>query len=183
MNNQPAEIVAILQNQKEQLVSLVSSLTEEQLNIVPFEGSWTAAQVAEHIRLSAAGLLKMLNGNVKPTRRAPDEYIEKIRAQFLDFNIKFNSPDFIKPPHKLYNKQELLTSLQEVIATIVDVANKTDLSLTRTGFPAAIIGELTGWEVLTFIITHTERHLYQMRNISTALTATDELPVHIPGRE
>jgi hypothetical protein len=42
----------------------LSSIRQEQINTVPFPGSWTAGQVAEHILLSASGVLEVIQGAV-----------------------------------------------------------------------------------------------------------------------
>ncbi len=85
-----------------ELAEIISSFNEDQINLIPFEGSWTAGQVAEHILLSVSGFEKTINGSVAETERAPDALKDKIKASFLDFTIKMKSPDFIIPAEKNY---------------------------------------------------------------------------------
>jgi hypothetical protein len=66
----------------------ISSFTQEQTNVVPFEGSWTAGQLAKHVIMSASGFLEIMNGPVKETERKPDEMAATIKRDFLDFNTK-----------------------------------------------------------------------------------------------
>jgi hypothetical protein len=44
-------------------------------------------------------------------------------------------------------------------------AESMDLSLTCTDFPFPTLGEFTRWEWITFIIYHTKKHIFQIKNI------------------
>jgi uncharacterized damage-inducible protein DinB len=48
-------------------IDLVAALSQEEINIVPFAGSWTAAQVTEHLCKSDNAMIQALNGPVEPT--------------------------------------------------------------------------------------------------------------------
>ena len=58
MNKQ--ELIAIYKSTMNKLGTALSSVKDEQFNEIPFEGSWTAAQVADHILKSQAGFDKIL---------------------------------------------------------------------------------------------------------------------------
>jgi len=47
------------------LSALLSSFSQEEINRPPFEGSWTAGQVARHLILSNSGFLEVLQGRIK----------------------------------------------------------------------------------------------------------------------
>jgi len=65
-----------------ELAEIISSFNEDQINLIPFEGSWTAGQVAEHILLSVSGFEKTINGSVAETERAPDALKDKSKQVF-----------------------------------------------------------------------------------------------------
>jgi len=67
------EIIATLQSTITEFQELISSFDKAQLNAVPFEGSWTPGQVAQHIIMANSGFGEVLNGPVIDTERAPDE--------------------------------------------------------------------------------------------------------------
>jgi hypothetical protein len=48
------DIVQQLEKTTNEMLQLVSSFNEEEMNSVPFKDSWTAAQVADHITKSNA---------------------------------------------------------------------------------------------------------------------------------
>lgn len=138
-------------------------------NKIPFEGSWTAGELAQHVILSAGGFAGMLNGPTKETQGAPDERVAMLKQIFLDFKTKMKSPDFILPESRDYDKDELISKLKKIKKETDDAIGKNDLALTFTGFELPTMGFLTGIEAVTFVTVHTLRHTHQMKNIAAAL--------------
>lgn len=159
------EIITVLQNSIEDFQELISSFKEVQLNAVPFKNSWTAGQVAQHIIMANSGFAEVLNGPVTETERAADKLQEQIKGDFLNFNIKMESPDFILPEAKLYEKDDLLNALEKIKDDISSAV--VDLNLTQTclAFELPVYGYLTRFEAVYFVIYHTQRHTQQLRNI------------------
>ena len=60
------------------LLLLLSSFNEEQINIIPFKDSWTAGQLLKHVLMSNFGFIEIINGSYKETQRQPDEMLQKI---------------------------------------------------------------------------------------------------------
>ena len=159
------EIQTKLDNTLTELIQLFSSIEQEQVNIIPFEGSWTAAQLAQHTIMSNSGFAEMINGPVKETQRKPDELVEKIKSDFLDFTIKMKSPDFVKPPMAYYKKEDLLNSLKNIKENIHHAIETTDLTKTCVTFELPGLGFLTRLEAAHFVLYHTQRHIHQLKNI------------------
>lgn len=151
-----------MQNTMNKFQQLVSSFNQEQLNRVPFEGSWTAGQVAQHIIMANSGFADVLNGPVKDSERSADEQVEKIRRDFLNFTIKMTSPDFILPLNKEYRKDKLLKKLEDIKTNVSDAVADLDLTKTCLAFELPVYGHLTRWEAVYFLIYHTQRHTHQL---------------------
>ena len=158
------EIIRELDATLTELIYVLSSFDEGELNIVPFEGSWTAGQVGEHLRKSYDGI-GTLCLKTKQTERAPDQFVGEIKKTFLDFSTKLKSPDFIIPDNKLYDKKELINSIETLSGQIRRVANTIDLSVTCVGFAFPVLGYLTTLEIIHFITYHTQRHIHQLKKI------------------
>ncbi|MBV8252600.1 MAG: DinB family protein [Chitinophaga sp.] len=155
-------LVTSIDHVNTQLQELLSAFTTAQLNMVPFEGSWTAAQVAEHIQKSVSA--DILYGTVE--KRAPQEdKLEGLSQVFLNFDIKMKSPDFIVPSDRFHQKEELLTDLHDRWLKIKEAAQTLDLSLTCTDFEIPGVGYLTRYELIGFFVVHTTRHIHQLKNI------------------
>ncbi|MBC7875113.1 MAG: DinB family protein [Ferruginibacter sp.] len=149
-----------------ELVNLVSSMDENSVNAVPYKDSWTAGQLSRHITKSINGMAKAMLMESKPPGRDPGEKIPGLKKAFLDFTSKMKSPDFIIPEDGPYEKQAVIEELNssfEHLKTNTNAANLEDLA---EGLP---MGPVTKWEMLHFVLYHTQRHLHQMKKINDAL--------------
>jgi hypothetical protein len=160
-----AEIISTVQSTIHEFQGLISSFDEMQINTVPFEGSWTPGQVAQHIIMASSGFGKVLNGPAIETQRAPDELQGRIKQDFLNFGIKMKSPDFILPRLKDYDKQRLLNALEGIKDDVVKSATDLDLTQTCMAFELPVYGKLTRFEAVYFLIYHTQRHAHQLKKI------------------
>jgi len=154
-----------VENTLKELIQLVSSFNQEQINTIPFEGSWTAGQLGRHMIKSNSGFVEMLNGPVKDSGREPDKMVERIKEDFLDFNTKMKSPDFIVPENINYNKEALLSSLNNIKVDLNKAVLTLDLTKTCLVFELPVYGALTRLEAIYFVIYHTQRHIHQLKNI------------------
>jgi hypothetical protein len=158
-----------------ELIQILSSFNEEKINLVPFEGSWTAGQLAQHMIMSNSGFAELMNGPGKETERKPDDLIEDIRSSFLNFSIKFESPDFVRPAKKDYNKHELLRSLNNIKGQLNQAIDTSDLTKTCIAFEVPVLGYLTRLEAAHFVLYHTQRHIHQLKNIFRKLVANNDV--------
>ncbi|MDB5086528.1 MAG: hypothetical protein JWR09_522 [Mucilaginibacter sp.] len=147
------------------LITLLSKFEQEQINTIPFEGSWTAGQLAQHMVKANSGFADILRGPVKDTERKPDEVVPKIKNDFLNFTIKMTTPDFIKPEAKSYDKNELLSNLKNIRKNVNDATETLDLTKTCMAFELPVYGYLTRQEAIVFVTCHTLRHTRQLKNI------------------
>jgi len=151
-------------------LELLNSFDQQQINMVPYEGSWTAAQVGEHVFKSDNFILQSLNGPVKPTERKPDEQVAGLKHTFLDFNTKLKSPDVIVPAPGIHDKEALLPALKANREQMARIIKTTDLTVTCFN---PIFGEPTKLELLTFVIVHTQRHTHQLHKIAGKVMLTN----------
>lgn len=153
----------------ESLIKTISGFSDEQFNIIPFEGSWTAGQVSEHVLKSIEGVPNILHGTAKPAGRNPDEKEPALKGIFLDFETKFKSPKEVLPTDEPKDKEAMLDTIAAVCDEIKRVIETEDLSLLCTDVPFPQIGELTRYEWISFVNLHTRRHTRQMNNIYNKL--------------
>lgn len=153
-------------NTKEELLEGLDLFDQENINIIPFEDSWTAGQVAEHILMSISGILETIKGPAKPTERNPEEHIKQLGDIFLNMDIKMKSPDFIIPSDDPQNIVSLSVALGSTLDGIKQVAENDDLTVTCTGFDMPVLGPLTKLEWISFASFHTRRHTQQLKNIA-----------------
>nr|WP_294790144.1 DinB family protein [uncultured Mucilaginibacter sp.] len=160
-------ILQELADTKAELIEAISAIDRETFNTIPFEGSWTAAQVSEHI-LKALGA-DLLYADTTPTDRQPDEKVKAIADLFLNFEIKMKSPDFILPDDKPKDKDVLLKGLEKIFDRLIHAAETLNLTEICTVFEVPGFGPFTRLEFLWFFNVHTKRHIRQLKNIAVAL--------------
>lgn len=153
------------------LLQTISSFPEEKFNTIPFKGSWTAAQVSDHILKSASGIVELLYTNTIQTTRPPDEKAGAIRALFLDFSTKMKSPDYVLPESQPIEKEKIMPTLENTMTKIIQAIHKLDLSATCKAFELPGFGEFTRTEWIWFAIYHTQRHTHQLKNIHKTLVS------------
>jgi len=149
-----------------ELVNLISSTNGESINAVPFKDCWTIAQLATHVTKSNKAIAQGMEMEGKPAEREPDAGEPDIRKIFLDFDVKYKSPQFIVPEEKSYNHGEVLKILNSSIDKLKALRSKADL-VEIIDLP--IFGKVTKLELLYFVLYHTQRHIYQLNKMFSAL--------------
>jgi hypothetical protein len=168
------QLITELSETTQDLLLTLSMFSQEEFNTVPFEGSWTAGQVAEHLFKSESNIPRVIRGSSKETTRNPFEKTGIIQAVFLDFSKKLQSPEFILPSNEPKNKEHSIKGFEAVRKELQTLMETTDLTKTFTDFPFPQMGELTGWEWICFAVCHSERHIRQMKNIAEKLKASQK---------
>lgn len=149
---------------KNELLSLLETLDDEQINRVPFPGSWTAGQLGEHLLKSYRAVdLSKVRGT--PSQRPSGGKSQQIDAVFLDFTTKYQPPDFIVPSTELVSGRTLVDDLRTTADGIAAYVSGHDLSFICPEFEVIGFGDLTAQEWIRFLTAHSKRHVRQLRNI------------------
>ena len=158
------ELFASFDNTTLELLELISLFSETQINEIPFTGSWTAAQVADHVTKSNIGIINSLKRNGKSPERSPDAIVGQLQKTFLDFETKLQSPEFILPSRDIYQKRLVIDNLEISIAELKELSRRVN-PFEMISHP--IFGDITKLELVHFVVYHTQRHIHQLRNIFT----------------
>jgi|GEM_PF-363777 hypothetical protein len=155
----------------QELVDVLMAFDESEINSVPVNGGWTAGQVGEHLFKSDTAILNALYGPVKKTWREPDVYVEDIRAMLLDFSTEVQARDFILPTEDVcHDKYTLIVALKSYRELINKAIRALDLSVTCTDpLLCSVVGEWTRFEYVHFLVAHTHRHIFQLKEIHSNL--------------
>lgn len=143
------------------LTDTLSAFEPEQFNLFPYQGSWTPGQVAEHLIKSVSAVP---DEHIQTTHRPYDEKVAAIEGLFLNFSIKMQSPDFVRPGNGPHDKAEILKDFAGIRGSLEDTVRSTDLEATCTDFELPTFGTLTRYEWVKFFIFHTQRHTRQLKN-------------------
>jgi hypothetical protein len=164
------QLILDVESTSTELIQLIDSFHPSSFNTVPFEGSWTPGQVAEHLLLSTSGIAKGVTGTTEPTQRDPAQFVAPLRDAFLDFSTKMKSPDFIIPSEEPKDKASLMRDLSEAWQTIADTARTKDLDATCLDFKFPTLGYVTRLELISFCVVHTKRHIWQLKKIAAGIS-------------
>ncbi|MES2371147.1 MAG: DinB family protein [Bacteroidota bacterium] len=162
----PNQIFSATADTLSELTDLMAAVDENKVNTIPYEGSWTAPQLLRHVTKSINGMTRALQMDAKPAQRDPGERIEELKKIFLDFSIKLTQPEFIVPEEMIYEKQSAIEEINKSFDQFKESANSANLNDLVEGFP---LGPITKWEIIHFVLYHTQRHLHQMKKICGAL--------------
>lgn len=159
------DILAELITTKDSFFNALGAFTRKQFNTIPFEGSWTPGQVAEHIYKSVAGVPFLLSTDGISADRDPALNVAGIRQMFLDFSTKMKSPGFVLPSDEPKDLAVLTQLLKETFTATIDTAQGKDLNLIIPDFEFPGSGPVSRLELLNFISVHTQRHTHQLQQI------------------
>jgi len=167
------QLIAGLDETTKDLSATLSSFSQEEFNRAPFEGSWSAGQVAEHLFKSESNIVRVLNGNSKPTFTDPFEKTAIIQSIFLDYSKKLQSPEFILPTNEEKLKIEFINRFEVTRKELGKLVESAELTRTFIDFPFPQVGEFTGWEWICFAVCHSKRHIRQMKIIAETLKTAE----------
>ena len=163
--NYAEDFILQLNSSFREIHKLLSSLDNVQLNTKISDESWTAGQLAKHVIKTSLGFLRLLNGPADQVDRNPDEMVDRIKSDLLNFNMKVKAAKRVEPENINYNKEDLLNTIELINGQYTDCVKNLDLSQKCLTFKIPVYGYLTRLEAITFIIYHTQRHTHQLRNI------------------
>ncbi len=156
------EVITEIENTFSSLKTALSRFSEGELNTVPFAGSWTAGQVAEHI-IKSIGWIP--DEKTRHVDRPYDKKIGPIRDMFLDMEMKFKTDPILEPEQSHHQLKELLDTLNELEEQHVASAREKDLAALCLDMELPTFGHLTRYEWIRFMMVHTQRHTRQIQNI------------------
>lgn len=152
-----------------QLLHTLQLFEPSQINQVPFEKSWTAGQVVDHILKSGNGAFEVIHGPSQAAGRKADEKVNDLQALFLDFSIQMQSPTEVVPTDAPLQKDQLLNHVQHLFSKLEQAASALNLEEACTAFEFPGQGALTRLEWLRFFLYHTTRHTRQLKVIYNRL--------------
>ncbi len=163
------QLLQDISSTKEAILNVINAIGAKDFNTVPFEGSWTAGQVADHINKATSGLQDLPQMTTAPTDTNPEAKVPMLKEIFLDMETKFKSPDFVLPSDGPHDKDALAQNIAATWDAASRYAQELDLSPTVTSFELPGVGHLTRWEHLYFGLYHTQRHAQQLQRIHKAI--------------
>ena len=153
----------------DQLIVQVLHFKPELFDQQPPDGSWSAAQLTEHIYVLDRLIYNILTGETEPATRAADEKVNTIQAVLTNRSRTISAPDPIVPLGKVKEQQLLITKIIAARKDIHQFIQTSDLSAICLGFIHKGFGPMTRLEWIEFLIVHSQRHFHQYQRIANTL--------------
>jgi hypothetical protein len=147
------------------LSETIDVFNDTNFNQVPFEGSWTAAQVSEHVLKSLDRINQMVLAPTRYTTRNPEQFVIALREMMENFSMKAKSASNLLPGSDPVTKTDIQNRLQQRRDGLFCSIRDLDLSETCIGFEFPGIGHLTRFELISFGDFNMLRHIQQIKNI------------------
>ncbi len=161
-----ADLLNEIDDTVSELVEVMTSLDEDEVNMIPYKDGWTAGQLFQHITKSTERLSGAMEKEGVAADRDPFEQVNDLKKTFLDFSAKMKSPGFVVPEDDTYVKIDAIKKMGGAFQRLKESIKDKDLSVVVKG---SSLGDATKWELLHFVLYHTQRHLHQMKKIHEAL--------------
>jgi len=167
-----ARAIKMLTDSRDEFLSYVEKLSDEQWNFRPAPFKWTVGETAEHIAL-AEGLLFSAVERALAAPINPDWETKSAGKESLLDNLlaarkgKANAPEPIQPFKRKMTRVEIMTMFKEGRAKSLKFAEETDLPLKAhtLDHPFPVFGTLNAYQWLLYIPAHNLRHDKQIAEI------------------
>jgi uncharacterized damage-inducible protein DinB len=156
------------------LFSAVSLIPEQQRDRRVEAGSWSAAEVLEHLHRVESGIARLLARSVeraKETGWEPEDEVGSVLGSLDELHLterakRVPAPDPVKPSGELGATQGI-AALQESRRALVAALESADgLALGRIMHAHPLIGPLNLYQWVLFVGQHEARHAGQLRDIA-----------------
>lgn len=171
MNNTLLTLFDLLETQRNELLNLVSPLSNEQLNAHP-EGKWSIAQVLSHIIASERLSVNYLNKKILGIKEAPDTgLIEELKMIILIISqrlpLKFKAPKVVAENTLSYQTAEQVKEAWEKTRNDLKetLTRFQDDQLNRKVYKHPIAGMFNIKQSLRFFREHIIHHTPQIKNL------------------
>jgi len=171
------ELSAVLDRARAELRRAVDDVADELRERRPPDGSWSVAEVLDHLRVVEAGSAALLARRTLRAREAgvgPDPETDSVLgrlddAGLLEPSVRRVAPEIVQPRADVTARQAL-AGLEASRAALDDAIRALDgVDASRVMLRHAALGELDGYQWLLFLAQHEMRHARQIRAIGAAL--------------
>lgn len=155
-----------------EILSAVAGRPDGELLGCPADGSWSAAEILDHIRTAESSLVRALAKLEKgePTRVPARAWYYRLPFSPVFWPIRFVAPKLVRPrPRADLKPAEVVEGLQasrrDLFATVDRMGEE---RFARLVFPHFLLGRFTGVSWFRFIAGHEGKHLKQLRRALSA---------------
>ena len=158
-----------LSQTRDNLLSIIEGLSEEQLTYKANPESWSIAECVEHIAISENNIIEMVSGAVQVTADASKRSEvtisdEQLLGMITDRSNKVKTSEAFEPSGKFGSYEETLEAFTGKRQENIDYIQNTEDDL-RNHYAQLPFGTVDAYQVVLFMSGHTERHTKQIEEV------------------
>ncbi len=146
------------------IVDVVTSLSDEAWNYTPEAGGWSAANCLEHILITEEAFTGMAQGTIAQSEATKVDLSGAdgmLIGNLANRGTKVTTAPQFEPSGRWDSKADMLEALEESRAKLIDFINTTDKDLRH--YKAQLpFGEIDMVQLMLVISAHSQRHTFQM---------------------
>ncbi|MBE9917889.1 DinB family protein [Paenibacillus donghaensis] len=159
------EIIPELKETRNELLGILSGLSENELNTKKDSSSWSISQVCQHLSKTEELYVAAIRKGLKSKE---DSFIENKSLGFLlDRSKKLEAPDIAKPTDDILEYEEIIAKLNHSRQKLFDMLNSLEdpsaLSRRHSMHPVFKAMLLIDWVKSLYL--HEQRHIKQIHEI------------------
>ena len=161
-----------MKNSKSHLMIALHGLSEAQLNYKMTLDSWSIAECVEHIAISEdtfSGMLRgLLETEADPANREKVSVGDQdLIAMMVDRTNKVKTQKPFEPTGKYGSHEATVKAFKEARKNNIDFIKSSDADF-RNRVQEFPFGTVDAYQVVLFMSAHSERHIRQLKRLSTA---------------
>lgn len=158
------DVAGQLESARAELVTLVSSLSEEQARTRPAPDRWSVLECMEHVSFVERRFLGMVKASEPGAPVARDAARESaLKHRVEDRSNRRVAPEFVRPTGKYASLPEALADFNAAREETLRFAAEQGANLLTRSASHPVLGPMNGVETLLLIVGHGRRHTEQMR--------------------
>lgn len=166
--------IGYLKSTHTDIVNLVSDMDESTFNYKPESGGWSVANNLEHILITEAAFMGMVQGTVAQNEASPEADNSmrdgNIIGDFANRGTKVKTFAQFEPSGKWTTKDEMLAELKSSREKIISYIKSTDHTLRHYSTTLPVY-DVDLQQVFLIVAAHSQRHMFQMREVLAEMEA------------
>ncbi len=149
------------------IVDVVSSLSDEAWNYTPEEGGWSAANCVEHILLTEEAFTGIAMGTVsqgESTKKDLSAADGMLIGMMANRGTKVTTAPQFEPSGRWDSKEDMLTALEESRTNLINFIRTSEVDL-RNYKAELPFGEADMVQLMLAVSAHSQRHTFQMNEV------------------
>jgi hypothetical protein len=165
-----AEYLAILGRTRDEFLSSLAGVSEEQARLKAVADRWSILECVEHVATAERGMFIGITQRCTFRGAATKESREKDFLRLgADRSRKIAAPEFVRPTGRYATLSEAVEIFREQRGRVMDYVSTCHDDLHAVEMPHPVAGLITAQECLAILAMHPARHAAQIREIRRSL--------------